>query len=125
MNSEILKTRSKKLAIDTILFTRKLPKSPEAKIIVNQIIRSSTSTAANYRAVLRARSDAEFFSKLTIVVEEADETLFWYEVIEETGLNNSETLNILKKEATELLYIFSASRKSIKNTIDNRKSKNH
>ena len=124
MNSEILKARSKKLAIDTILFTRELPKSPEARIIVNQIIRSSTSAAANYRAVLRARSDAEFFSKLTIVVEEADETLFWYEVIGETGLNDSETLSILKNEATELLYIFSASRKSMKNNLDNRKSKN-
>ncbi len=124
MNSEILKARSKKLAIDTILFTGKLPKSPEIKIIVNQIKRSATSSAANYRAVLRAGSDAEFYSKLTIVVEEADETLFWYEVIDEAGLYCSEKLNDLKKEATELLYIFSASRKSIKNNIENQKSKN-
>jgi four helix bundle protein len=122
MNSEILKTRTKGLAIDVIKFTRRLPMSTESRIIVNQLIRSSTSTASNYRAALRARSDAEFYAKLSIVVEEADETLFWLELIEEAKIYNSDELLSLKKEATEILYIFSATRKSIKSSISDRKS---
>ena len=76
MNSDQLKSRSKALAIEIIRLTKKLPRLDESRIISNQIIRSVTSTAANYRAVLRARSDAEFFAKISIVVEEIDETLF-------------------------------------------------
>ncbi|MES2762003.1 MAG: four helix bundle protein [Bacteroidota bacterium] len=75
--AEEFKTKTKKFAIDIIIFCKSLPKSDEGFIIKKQLIRSATSVAANYRAVCRARSDAEFFSKLSIVVEEADESVFW------------------------------------------------
>ena len=71
--AEELKYRTKQFAILIITFCRSFPKNEEAVIIKRQIIRSATSVAANYRAVCRARSDAEFFSKLSIVVEEADD----------------------------------------------------
>jgi four helix bundle protein len=74
--AEELKIRTKRFAVTVITFCRTLPKDEEFTIIKKQLIRSATSTVANYRAVCRARSDAEFFSKLSIVVEEADETLF-------------------------------------------------
>ena len=87
-----------------------------------QLFRSATSVAANYRAAGRARSKAEFISKLSIVVEEADETLFWLELLEESKLcKNPE----LKKEAAELLYIFSASRKTARENLKITKSQNH
>jgi len=76
------------------------------------LLRSATSVTANYRAACRARSKAEFVAKLSIVVEEADETLLWLEMIEESGIAKVE--ESLKKEAKEILFIMSASRKSAK-----------
>ena len=75
------------------------------------MLRSATSVTANYWAACRARSKAEFIAKLPIVVEEADETLPWLELIEESGIEGEESL---KKEAKEILFIMSASRKSAK-----------
>jgi four helix bundle protein len=112
--AEELKSRTKKLAINIIKLCRTFPKEEESIIIKRQIIRSATSTAANYRAVCRARSDAEFFSKLSIVVEEADETLFWLELITELELVKSPQLSLCFDEATELVKIFSKSRKTVK-----------
>lgn len=112
--AEEFKARTKKFAIDVIIFCKSMPKTEEAFIIKKQLIKSSTSVAANYRAVCRARSDAEFFSKLSIVVEEADESVFWFEVIAEAKiLNNKETERLLN-EATEILKIVSKSRKTAK-----------
>ena len=74
--NEIFQNRTKKLAVDIIRLHSQLKKSDETRIIGKQLVRSATSTAANYRAVIRARSDAEKFSKLSIVVEEINETLF-------------------------------------------------
>lgn len=74
--NELMRRRTKQLSIRIIQWYKRLPKSDEISIIGRQLIKSSTSTAANYRAVCRARSKAEFFSKLCIVVEEADETVF-------------------------------------------------
>ena len=74
--AEKIKTRTKQFALETIKLYKHLPKDYEAKMIGKQLLRSATSVAANYRAVCRARSDAEFYSKLCIVVEEADESLF-------------------------------------------------
>jgi len=73
------------------------------------LLQSATSVTANYWAACRARSKAEFIAKLSIVVEEADETLLWLELIEESGIEGEESL---KKEAKEILFIMSASRKS-------------
>ncbi len=114
MNSQLLRDRSKKFAIDVIKFVDTLPKKESSRIVGRQLLRSATSTAANYRATCRARSKAEFFAKLSIVVEEADESLFWMEVIEEADILRNEQSSLIKNEALELLKIFSSSRKSAK-----------
>jgi four helix bundle protein len=103
--------RTKKFSLQIILFFRDLPKSVEAQIVGKQLSRSATSVTANYRAACRARSRREFVAKLSIVVEDADETLLWLELIEESKMVAG-NIDHLKKESKELLYIFSASRKS-------------
>ena len=118
------KNRTKKLAVDIIKYTKKFPKNEESYIIKKQLIRSATSLAANYRAVCRARSDAEFFSKLCIVVEESDETLFWLELIIDSEIYNVDLTVPLVKESTEILKIVSKSRKTLKDKIDNIKKLN-
>jgi four helix bundle protein len=108
-----------KFALRVISFVNALPYGTEGQVIGKQLLKSATSVAANYRAACRARSRVEFFSKLSIVVEESDESVFWLELLQESSLAKSPEL---MKEATELLYIFSASRKT---THDNLKSPNH
>src|SRR6266540_7393858 len=110
--SEILKERTKKFAISIIKLFRMLPKTEEARMIGRQVLRSGTSVAANYRAVCRARSKAEFVAKLGIVVEEADETVFWLEMLVESGIVSQEKLKALQIEANELLAIFAASQRT-------------
>ena len=107
-----IRDRTKAFAVKIIKKYGKWPKNDEIRIIGKQLIRSSTSVAANYRAVCRARSKAEFFAKLCIVVEEADETLFWLEVLEEAELVKAGELQELQKEITELLSIFAKARKN-------------
>jgi four helix bundle protein len=91
-----------------------LPKTREANVIAQQILRSATSMAANYRAVGRARSQAEFIAKLGIVVEESDETVFWLEMLGDSGMVPARKLTDLNIEANQLLSIFSASRRTAK-----------
>jgi four helix bundle protein len=91
-----------------------LPKTREANVIAQQILRSATSMAANYRAVGRARSQAEFIAKLGIVVEESDETVFWLEMLGDSGMVPASKLTDLNNEANQLLSIFSASRRTAK-----------
>jgi four helix bundle protein len=110
--ADAFKKRTKKFAIDIIYLYRRLPKSEEARIIGRQLIKAATSVASNYRAACRGRSDNEFYSKLSIVVEEADETVFWLEVLMEANIYKVED-NILK-EAGEILAVVSASRKTMK-----------
>ena len=112
--AEEFKNRTKKFAVDVIIYCKALPKSDEAFIIKKQLIRSATSVAANYRAVCRARSDAEFFSKLSIVVEESDESVFWLELIKDSDILNSNETTVILNEATEILKIVSKSRKTLK-----------
>jgi four helix bundle protein len=112
--AEEFKIRTKKFAVDVIIYCKSLPKSEEAFIIKKQLIRSATSVAANYRAVCRARSDAEFFSKLSIVVEEADESVFWIEIIKDANIFNSNETTTILNEATEILKIVAKSRKTLK-----------
>lgn len=90
-NSDIMKDRTKRFAIQAIRFCRSLPCSSESTIVVRQLVRSATSAGANYRAVCRARSGADFISKLGIVLEEADETLFWLELLVESGATRADT----------------------------------
>jgi four helix bundle protein len=91
---------------------RTIPNSREGNIVNNQILRSATSMAANYRAVGLARSKAEFISKLGIVVEEADETVFWLELLAENGIVPASRLRDLLNEGSQLVAIFLASRKT-------------
>ena len=109
---EAFKNRTKLFALRTIRLFQALPKSEEARIIGRQLLRSATSVGANYRAVCRARSKREFFSKLSIVVEEADESLFWIEILIESGIMSEEKLESLQKEITEILAVLSKARKN-------------
>lgn len=112
--AEELKGRTKQFAIRIVKLFRSLPKSDEARIIGKQVLRSGTSVAANYRAVCRARSKAEFIAKIGVVVEEADETVFWLELLIETNIVEQKRMNSLLVEASELLAIFAASQHTAK-----------
>lgn len=105
-----LKNRTKEFAHKTVSLALKLPKDDLGYHLRKQLIRSSTSVAANYRATAFAQSKDAFIAKLSIVLEEADESLFWLEFIEDSKLLNSPELSKLKKEAAELTAIFAKSR---------------
>jgi|SRR5436189_5791002 len=104
-----LQDRTKKFALRIIGAFSRLPKTDEARVIGRQFLRSGTSVAANYRAACRARSTADFISKISIVVEEADETLFWLELVTEAKLVQPKIVESLVTECEELVKIFSAS----------------
>jgi len=98
-----------------------LPNKPSAWAIAKQVVRSSTSVGANYRAACRAKSTADFINKLKIVEEEADETQYWLEVLEESNLINSIRIETIKKEVNEIVSIVVASIKTAR-LNENRKS---
>ncbi|HSI89791.1 MAG TPA: four helix bundle protein [Adhaeribacter sp.] len=110
--ADIFKKRTKKFAVDIIHFSKILPRTDESLTIKRQLLRSATSVAANYRAVCRARSAAEFHAKLSIVVEEADESLFWLEIISESEILNIPKTQALQKEITEILSVMATARKN-------------
>jgi four helix bundle protein len=112
----ILQGRTKQFAIRIVKLFRSLPKTEEARVIGRQLLRSGTSVAANYRAVCRSRSKAEFIAKVGVVVEEADETVFWLELLGETVIVPEKRLKELLLEANELLAIFAASQRTAKLT---------
>jgi four helix bundle protein len=112
MTSEDLKKRTKLFAIAIIRYTRAFPKNDEGFIIKKQIIRCATSVAANYRAACRARSNADFISKIAIVEEEADETCFWLEIVDECEIMKKNSIAELYSESCQLTAILSASRKT-------------
>jgi four helix bundle protein len=112
--SEELKNRTKKFAIRIVRMFKALPRSAEAYIIGKQVLRSGTAVAANYRAACRARSKAEFVAKIGIVAEEADETVFWLELLIETNTVRESKLADLMDEAKQLSAIFTASQNTAK-----------
>jgi len=109
-----LKDRTKAFALRVIKMSDALPKTRAANVITNQILRSSTSMAANYWAVRRARSRAEFVAKLGVVVEEANETVFWLEMLADSGIVPANKIGKMLDEANRLMLIFSASRRTAK-----------
>jgi len=111
---EQLRNRTKEFALRIVRLFRSLPRSPEAQVMGRQLLRSGTSVGANYRAVCRSRSKAEFIAKLGIVVEEADESAFWLELLIETETFKKEKLEGLLNEARELTALFNASRTTMK-----------
>ena len=104
--------RSKQFAIRIVKLFRALPSRQDAYVIGKQVLRSGTSVAANYRAACRARSRSEFVAKMGIVVEEADETIFWLELMSDTEIVAAKRLTGLINEADQLLRIFTASKKT-------------
>jgi four helix bundle protein len=108
--SEALKARTKQFALDALRLCRMLPRTDEGRMISGQLMRSATSVAANYRAVCRARTTALFISKLDVVVEEADESAVWLEIMIESEIYGQEPAQRLLSEADELTRIFSAAR---------------
>ena len=117
MDKEDLKKRTKLLALRIIKLSRRLPNTPESRVISYQIIKSGTSIGANYRVACRARSRAEFIAKIGIVIEEADETAFWLEIIIESDIVKKDLLLPLFNEVNEIIAIMVASSNSAKNNI--------
>lgn len=114
MTKEDLQKRTKKFAIETIIFLRSLPKDDEGKILKGQLIRSATSVGSNYRAACRGKSTADFVNKITIIEEEADECCYWFEIIEELGIGDKSKCIQLLKESKELTAIFTATARTTK-----------
>ena len=112
MTPEELRERTKQFALRVIKLVESLPKTPSARTIGGQLIRSGTSVGANYRACCRARSNADFIAKLGIVIEEADESAFWLELIIESQIMKIEMIEPLLNEANELVKIFVSSRQT-------------
>src|SRR6059058_5221836 len=108
VRSADLKARTKQFALRVIKLVDALPRTIQGRAVANQIIRSATSVAANYRAACRARSRAEFIAKIGVVEEEADETAFWLELIIEGGLLPEAKVLALHQEANELVAIMAA-----------------
>ena len=128
MNEPELKRRTKAFALRILTLADRLPRTRSGNAIANQVVRSGTSVAANYRALCRAKSRADFVNKATIVEEEADETGFWLELIIEAKMFPAKRVTPLLQEADEMTAMMVATRKtaikrSTKATIENRKSK--
>ena len=109
-----MQKRTKQFALRVIKLFQSLPKTNEAGIIGKQLLRSATSVGANYRAACRARSPKEFYSKLSIVVEEADETMYWIELLMESDIVKASLLNDLLNENEEIVKIIVTARKKYK-----------
>ena len=109
MNQIEFKRRTKQLGLAVIMMTEKFPETRLAWVVKDQILRSALSVGANYRAVCRAKSDKDFINKMRIVEEEADETAYWLEIIEESDLLKSDDLRELKREVNELVAMVVAS----------------
>ena len=111
---EELKSRFKNFALRTMKLANALPYKNRGRLIGDQLFRAGTSSASNYRAACRARSNDEFISKLCIVEEELDECMFWLEIIIESGLLKEELVKPLYNEVNELLSITISSKKTVK-----------
>ena len=126
MNELEMKRRTKEFALRVLKLADALPKTRSGNIIAGQIARSGTSVAANYRALCRAKSRADFINKTSIVEEEADESCFWLELLVDSALLGGQRVQPLLKEANELTAIFVASSKTAvarQRPFENRKSK--
>ena len=107
-----LRNRTKRFALRVLKLCNSLPRTDAARTIGRELLRSGTSVAANYRAVGRARSQAEFVAKMGVVIEEADESVFWLELVGDSGIMPKSRLDGLVGEANELVAIFAASQKT-------------
>ena len=109
---EELRQRTKAFAVRVVKLYKSLPYRSDAQVLGKQLLRCGTSVAANYRAACRARSRAEWISKIGLVVEEADESLFWLEMLVDCEILQETKLADLLKEARELSALFTASQRT-------------
>ena len=112
MNEQEMKQRTKQFALDVLQLVSLLPRTIEGRIIANQLGRSGTSVGANYRAACRAKSKADFVSKLAIVEEESDESCYWLELIRDGNMLSKDQIDPILTEANEITAIIVASRKT-------------
>ena len=106
MDQNRMKLRTKQFALDVFKFCGTLPEGPEFRVIRYQLLKASSSVGANYREANRARSKAEFRAKIGIVEQESDESLYWLEILKESGIAKGKLLEELLVEADELVAIF-------------------
>jgi four helix bundle protein len=121
-NKRVLQERIKRYTIDVFIMLNKLPKSPACNIITSQRLRASSSESANYRAACRAKSKRDCVNKLKIVEEEADESMFWLEILSDLHLGDVNETTYLIAECNELLSIIIASLKTLRNQSYTRNS---
>src|SRR6185503_2178642 len=122
MNENELKKRTKQFGLRVIRLVESLPSGQTARTIGNQLLRSGMSVGANYRAACRGRSKADFIAKAGISLEEADECLYWMEMLQEAGIMPVEKMKDLMKEADELVAIFTASIKTARAHLNQKSS---
>jgi four helix bundle protein len=125
MTPDELKKRTKTFALRCMKLADALPRTRSGSVIANQLIRAATSVGANYRAVCRARSNADFISKIGITLEEADESVYWMELIVESGVLSEERVSPLVKEGNELVAIFVASSNTARKQVIKRSDKSN
>ena len=114
MNEERFKARTRQLALEIIALVESLPRSRTADVIGRQLLRSGTSIGANYRAACRGKSKADVISKLAIVEEEADETIYWLELLIESQTVEVSRVNLLLTETNEIVAMVVASIKTLR-----------
>ena len=124
MTPDTLRVRTRQFAVSIIRFCRTLPRTDESWVIGRQLLRSGTSIGANYRAVCRARSDAEFVAKLGTTIEEADETAYWLEVLVEAEIVGAASVRTFLSEGDQLTRIFVASRETARRRMRARSALN-
>ena len=115
MNPAALKERTIEFAVRVLKFADALPSTASGRTVANQVARSGCSVASNYRAALRGKSRADFVNKVTIVLEEADETDVWIEIAKRRGLVSEKRIAGLQAEAVALTKIFNATRMTARN----------
>ena len=114
MSDNILKAKTKKFALDIIELSEKIPDNHTGRVIRYQLVKSGTSTGANYRAACRAKSPADFIAKMGIVEERTDESMFWIEILAEAGILKMDDIKDLYNDADEILAMTVASIKTAK-----------
>lgn len=114
MDRKTLELRTKNFNIEVIKFCKDFPRTAAGFEIAKQLIRSSGSVGANYRASARAKSKADFINKIQIIIEEADESMYWLEIVEQAEIKQGIETKRLMKEANELTAIFTATNKTAK-----------
>ncbi len=114
MTPDEMKRRTRNFGLNVMRLCDALPQSRSSAVVANQLIRSATSTGANYRAVCRARSDSDFISKLGVTLEEADESVYWLEIILESKMKKPEEVQPLLNEGNEIVSILVASLNTVR-----------